>query len=142
MHVPYAPQCFPMIEVMIIYFWSLYFRRSMPASFAFLLGLFQDVLFGTPLGVTALSNMLLRSVVLAKRKDLFGQSFVVIWTFFAICAIAILCVKWLLFSLIYQQVFGSGASFFMQGALTVLLYPMMHQVFYLLKQRLGRAENA
>jgi rod shape-determining protein MreD len=118
----------PMLEVICIYYWGNHAPQLFPAWFVLLLGLLQDILYGTPLGMTALSNLFLFAAVLSQRRFLMREPFWVQWCGFLLFSFGIVVVKWLLAALLLPEVKLQGVMA-MQWLFTALLYPLAHSMF-------------
>ncbi|MCE3232201.1 MAG: rod shape-determining protein MreD [Rickettsiaceae bacterium] len=121
---------FPAIDVMLIFYFSLQKPQVVPTWFVFSLGLLKDIISGEPLGVNALSYLILRGLVVY-RTDFLRRSFVFVWQGFCVFAALVIIFKWLVFSFVYDSALGINAAC-MQFLLTVLLYPFFHSVFNLI----------
>ena len=51
LHIPEFSRVAPLLPLMAIYHWAIFRPRLLPAYAVFLIGLFQDILTGTPIGV-------------------------------------------------------------------------------------------
>lgn len=130
MHIAGASAFFPMVDVMVIYYWSSYRPQSMPDWFVFTLGILRDVLEGLTIGVSPCIYLLVRFLVTAS-KDLYKkQTFIIVWQGFAVVSLIAITGKWLLVSFILDKplVFNSAI---MQFVLSIAIYPIFHWLFSL-----------
>ena len=65
--------------LMSIYYWTVYRDNLMPAVAVFTIGLLQDILGGTPLGLSALVLLLGYALIRSQQRFLQGKSFIVHW---------------------------------------------------------------
>ena len=94
----------PVFGLVPAFAWAVIRPSVAPPLALLVLGLFQDLLWGTPLGLWALCLLGLHAVILLARASLSGQSFWVLWGWYGIgCALA----------------FGIGAAFETMAAGTV-----------------------
>ena len=94
----------PVFGLVPAFAWAVIRPSVAPPLALLVLGLFQDLLWGTPLGLWALCLLGLHAVILLARASLSGQSFWVLWGWYGTgCALA----------------FGIGAAFETMAAGTV-----------------------
>lgn len=118
----------PMLEVVFIYYWGIRYPKVFPAWFVVLIGLLQDVLYGTPLGMTSFSNIVLLSMVISQRKFLIKEPFWVQWGSFALFSFIISVVKWVL-ALILLHTMEVSNIVWIQWLLTWAIYIFVHTLF-------------
>lgn len=124
----------PALAMIAVYYWSIYRPDLLPAPAAFLIGVVQDVLAGTPLGMTALVLLLMRAVIISQRKVFVGESFLVGWWGFAIIAAGAALLTWLLASAWFLSILAADAIAY-QTLITVMLYPLFAWIFGRLQRR-------
>ena len=95
----------PLFILIAVYYWSLTRPHMLSLIVICLMGILFDLLAAYPLGITALALMAVHWLVTSQRKYLLGQSFRVVWAGMAIVAFSVAIVEWLLFSLLYGDVF-------------------------------------
>lgn len=132
--VPELVAVTPSFSVMAVYYWSIYRPDLLPAPAAFLVGLVQDVLGGGPVGMMALTLLLVHAVVVSQRRVFVGKSFFVGWWGFAIVAFGAALMTWLVASAWYTS-FAPAAPLFYQTLLTIALYPGVTWLFGQVHQR-------
>ena len=84
------PTLVPAVALAGVFFWSLFRPASMPAPAVFGLGLLQDLLGFSPLGIGVLTLLLVHGAALRVRRAVAKQSFLLVWL--AYCAFAALTV--------------------------------------------------
>src|SRR5262249_19168190 len=77
-------------------YWAIYRPDLFPASLAFAVGLIQDALMGTPVGLNALLLLSVHGVVGTQRRFFQGKTFVVVWSAFTMIAFGAAFVGWIL----------------------------------------------
>lgn len=112
------------LGVMAVFYWVIYRPDLLPPAAAFLLGLWQDILFGTALGVYALVFLVVHTVLVAQRRFFQGKSFVVVWWAFAIVASLASLLAWLLVVVLNGAWIAPTPAVF-QFLLTLALYPFV-----------------
>lgn len=129
----YAPLA-PGFVLMAAFYWTVHRPDLMRPWAIFFVGLLDDVLSGTPLGVNALILLFVHWAIMSQHKAFRGQSFVVVWLGFAMVAFG---AKLLL--AVLAPVVGYGwldpLILSVQYVLTVALYPPVAFI-------MGRAQRA
>ena len=119
----------------------------MPILLIFLLGLAADMLHNTPLGVHALTYMLLTLVAKSQAAALSGLSFLFHWGLFALAMTGFGAVKFLISLIGTPQVFDHSLRPAILQVLqlvltTILAYPFGHLVFSGLNRGLLKPPNS
>ncbi len=120
--------CRPMIQLMLVFFFALYRPYFYPYWFLFLIGMFYDAVLGLPLGMNALTNILLKAVVLAIRNKYLRAPFGAIWVQFLVLISAVVLLQWFIMSVTYGHFFN-GNIVAIQLLLSMALYPFFHRLF-------------
>jgi rod shape-determining protein MreD len=110
--------------LMAVVYWAVYRPELMPNVLAFALGLFLDILVGTPPGLNALLLVLARAVVVTQARVFRGTSFPVLWCGFALVALAAAMLTWLLSSALSLTALTPDPVLY-QAGLTVALFPFL-----------------
>jgi len=123
-HVPGLAIATPAFALMAIYHWTIYRPDLLPASGVFILGLVLDLLNGTPyLGLSSLTLLIARSLVLAQRPYIINRAFAVVWAGFLGNAAVIIGIEWLLTSVLSAMPLGSR-PFAFQAIVTAAAFPI------------------
>lgn len=134
----YAPIA-PVMALMSIYHWAIYRPNLMPLSAIFILGLMQDLLVGTPLGLYILVFLTVYGLALSQRRFFAGKSFFIYWLGFAIIAFAAAVESWVLASAWNLALLDFKAVFF-QYLLSLGIFPIIAWVFLRWQQSLLQQE--
>jgi len=114
----------PNLTLMVVFYWAIYRPDLFPAAVAFAIGLVQDALMGTPMGLNALVLLAVYGVVTTQRRFFQGKSFAVIWSAFLFVAFAAGFLGWLV-----MVAFGAALIDPMPGIfaalLTIVIYPLV-----------------
>ena len=86
LHIPGLSRVAPLLPLMAVYHWAAFRPRLLPAYAVFLIGLFQDILTGAPIGVNAFVFLAVYGAVLSQKRFLIGKSFFILWLGFALIA--------------------------------------------------------
>jgi rod shape-determining protein MreD len=119
-----GPDIFPMLTLTAIFYWTIYRPDLTPPSLMFFIGLTQDILLGTSIGLMAAIFLGFYAITLTQRKVFIVKTFYVSWLGFAvISAIAFISI-WVFSGLLSESYVVSIAPF-VQYLLTVLSFPMI-----------------
>jgi rod shape-determining protein MreD len=137
-----APQTLaPLATVCVFYFWTLYRPDLMTPLAVFAIGVMIDALGGMPIGLTSLSLLIVRSLLLTGQRFLLAQPFLVIWACFVLVVVAVGTVRWLLASLWWGRLFALEPVL-LEAVLTVAIYPIVGWMLARLHQHLSVAPHA
>ncbi len=107
----------PALTVIAIYYWGIYRPDLTPIVAIFAIGMFQDMVAGTPLGLTSLVLITVHAVAASQRRFFHGKTFLV---------------EWWGFMLVAPRPLG------FQLLLTITLYPALAWLFARVQQHLLR----
>jgi len=114
----------PMFSVAAIFFWVVARPSLMPPAAVFGVGLLQDVLSGGPLGLWALTLLIVQYLAFSLRRFIIDQSFVLGWVGFSAIVLGAAAMAWV-GACIYYGVIFSVLPISVQAALTILVYPAL-----------------
>jgi rod shape-determining protein MreD len=123
-HVPGLARVAPMLALMAVYYWAIYRPDLLPAYAVFALGLLQDSLSGTPMGVQAVVFLTVYGVLLTQRRFFAGKSFVIVWLGFAVVAAGAAAETWILVSAFHVTLMEPTAVLY-QYAVTAGAFPLL-----------------
>ncbi len=124
----------PLIPLVVVYFWSLYSPRHLPAASIFLIGLAQDLLSGGPLGLWPAVYLAVQYVAMSQQSYFVGREVHVVWMGFAVAAASVSIILWLFMSLLSSTLLPLGGLAF-QMLTTIAVYPVFAIVFGKLHRR-------
>jgi rod shape-determining protein MreD len=127
-HIPEFSRVAPLLPLMAVYHWAIFRPKLLPAYAVFLIGLFQDVLTGTPIGVNALVFLIVYGVVLSQKRFFIGKSFLILWLGFSIIAAGASVISWAAVSLFYVTLVEPRTVFF-QYLMTLGFFPAVAWLF-------------
>lgn len=126
--VPGYTAVVPAYTAMAAFYWAV-FRPDLQPPFAlFLVGVLQDILAATPLGMTALSLMVVHGLAVSQRRAFLGKPFVLAWFGFLLIHALAAFLVWFLASLLAIRLVGPEPAVF-QYLMTVTLFPVVAWVF-------------
>ena len=126
--LPGQAELWPVYACACVYFWSLYRPASLPAPVVALVGVLLGLLGLSPLGLWAVLLLVLQGVVLAARRRLVAQPFLLTWLVF--CGLATACsgLAWLLEALLTLQMLPAQ-PLVIEALFSVGLYPAVAGCF-------------
>lgn len=128
MYIPYFGPMSGNIGVMAVFYWVVYRRDLFPASAAFCLGLWQDIIVGTPLGLNALVFLAVHMLVAPQRRFFQGKGFTVVWWAFAIVAFLATLLGWLLM-MVLNTAWLPPLPVLLEFLFTIAVFPFLTWVF-------------
>ncbi len=137
MHIPSFGTVSPILALIAVYYWPIFRPDLMPSLAVFGAGLFQDILFDTPLGAFALIFLLVRMFIVSQRRFFVDNSFVAMWSGFMLVTAGSLATIWLIVSL-FNVAFISSTAVAVQFFLTLFLFPCFAWLFSRVQRALPR----
>jgi rod shape-determining protein MreD len=114
----------PAFALMAVFHWTIYRPDLLPPVTVFIAGLLLDLLNGTPyVGTSALSLLLVRTVLMGQRRFFINRLFPVLWAGFLGTAAAVVVFEWALVSALHGAPLGAR-PFIFEAALTVASFPV------------------
>jgi len=118
----------PGFTAMATFYWAVFRPDLQPASALFLIGVLQDILTGTPLGLTAVSLLLLHALALSQRRALVTKPFLLTWVGFMVILLPVAVLAWVMMSALQFRLIGPEPAVF-QYLVTVLGFPVVAWAF-------------
>ncbi len=128
LHITGLARVAPLLPLVAVYHWAIYRPRLLPAFAVFLIGLLQDPVSGTPIGVNALVFVGVYGIVLSQRRFFAGKSFAVVWLGFAVIAAGASLLSWILVSALNAALVAPRAVVF-QYLVTLGVFPLLAWIF-------------
>jgi rod shape-determining protein MreD len=135
LRLPGASFIVPTLALMAVYYWSLHRTDLLPATAVFVIGFFQDILTGVPMGLNAFILLGVFGICVTQRRFFYNKSFAVVWWGFMVVAAAALLVEWVLMS-IYLEALISLKPVIFKYLATVALYPPVAWLFVIVQRSL------
>lgn len=139
----YFKQYTPFYELIVIFFWCSFLPRSMPIIFLILVGLFRDFLLMTPLGISAVSFVLLKLMIAQQEVLIKDRSYFVTFMLFLV-DVLIICILQILVLLMISSIdfFVLVKIFFSRIPPTLMLYVPASWFFHSMFKILSSKEDA
>lgn len=133
-YIPGYAALTPVFTLMAAYHWTIYRPDLLPPLALFAIGLTEDLLAGSPIGINALLLLLSRSAVLGYRRYFVNRSFPFVWTGFTLLTVVALSGLWALHCILNLGFFDFRFTV-IRAALTIAIFPLASFL-------LGRAQRA
>ncbi len=114
----------PAFTLMAAYHWTIYRPDWLPAPLLFLIGTIQDLLSGGLLGVTAVTLLLARAIVLPHRHYFVDRPFPFIWAGFTLLTGGAMLFSWTLHSLLAAELLELRGPV-LRAVLTISVFPIV-----------------
>jgi rod shape-determining protein MreD len=124
----------PVFTLMAAYHWTIYRPDLLPPVALFAVGLTEDLLAGSPVGVNALLLLLTRFAVLGYRRYFINRNFPFVWSGFTLLTITAMFGLWALHCILDLSLLDFRATV-IRAALTIAMFPLASIT-------LGRAQRA
>src|SRR5580692_865795 len=124
----------PVFTLMAAYHWTIYRPDLLPPMALFAIGLTEDLLAGSPIGVNALLLLVTRIAVLGYRRYFVNRNFPFVWTGFTLLTVAAMLGLWALHCLLDLSLLDFRNAV-IRAALTIAMFPLASFM-------LGRAQRA
>ncbi|MEI6984521.1 MAG: rod shape-determining protein MreD [Rhodospirillaceae bacterium] len=128
LYLPGYDRVAPCLALMSVYYWAIHRPDLIGPSMAFAIGLLQDMVAGTPLGLTALVLVLCHLVVVYQRSFFLANSFVMLWVGFVFIKVGATFVECVAYTILNMKLAPLAAPM-AQTLLTVALFPMFAWLF-------------
>jgi rod shape-determining protein MreD len=120
------------IQYILVYYWSLRRPESLGYGFIFLSGLISDVVFGSPLGINALTLLIIAGVATYVRLVTVRITLINDWISFIP---ALLLANFAYFISLYFSNYNIDYSIlFLNSLFTFIFYPFLWGIFSLIQQ--------
>jgi rod shape-determining protein MreD len=113
----------PVFTLMAAYHWTIYRPDLLPPVALFAVGLTEDLLAGSPVGVNALLLLLTRVAVLGYRRYFINRNFPFVWTGFTLLAVVVMFGLWALHCVLDLS-FLDFRNAVIRAALTIAIFPL------------------
>jgi rod shape-determining protein MreD len=112
----------PALALMAVYHWTIYRPDLLPAFALFAIGIGEDLLAGSLVGIDPLTLLVTRAVVLHSRRHFVGRPFPFVWAGFTLVAGGTLLGLWALHCLLEFSLINPRNTVF-RMVLTIAVFP-------------------
>lgn len=123
----------PFLTLIGVYYWSVFKPELLPVSVVFVLGLLQDILLGSPLGLMSLLLVVVQQFIFFQGRRFLERDFLFNWFVFVMLVIGFGFLSWAITS-VYFRVFLDYWGVLGQILLTIAFYPIITWVLGLAKK--------
>ncbi len=123
-NIPLIGDIMPFLTLIGVYYWSVFKPELLPVSVVFVLGLLQDILLGSPLGLMPLLLIVVQQFIFIQGRQFLERDFIFNWFVFVMLVIGFGFLSWAITSL-YFRVFLDYLSVIGQILLTIAFYPVI-----------------
>lgn len=134
-HVEGISAFIPAFDLIIIFYWSVYKPKLLGPIFIMSLSLLEDIIYGMPLGITSLLNVIAQYIITSQRRYFLKEPFGFIWFGFGVFCLGMILMKWAVIGILHKKLYFAN-YIIMQWLLSVAIYPMMHSFFSKIYQSL------
>lgn len=123
-NIPLIGDIMPFLTMIGVYYWSVFKPELLPTSAVFILGLLQDVLLGSPLGLMPLLLIIVQQFIFFQGRQFLERDFIFNWFVFVMLVIGFGFLSWGIASL-YFKVLLDYFGVLGQILLTIAFYPVV-----------------
>ena len=127
-HIPGYMAVAPVLPLVSIYHWAIYRPNLLPVFTVFILGLMQDFLMGTPVGLYVLVFLTVYGIVLSQRRFFAEKSFIFYWFGFGVISLLASIESYLLGS-VWNVVFLDLNAAIYQYIILLGMFPTLAWIF-------------
>lgn len=127
----------PHLALICVFYWAVHRPDLMPAWSVFLLGLFQDLLTGEPLGVGSFTLLFGYGIIVSQRRFLVSFGVPLLWLSFAVTAFIVMAIAWLASIVLMWRLLSPAPQIF-QFSMSVAVYPLFAWILARTQQSLIR----
>ena len=133
--IPHYGAVAPMLSLCGVVYWTLSRPQLMPASIAFVLGLIQDIVGMSPMGLHALLYVVAWAMVDQQRKFLYGRPFILLWLSFCLVVVVVQSLAWTSYSLLHMIVVAAQPAI-VSALLTMTAFPVVATIAMMIDRAL------
>lgn len=130
----------PWLPLLIVYLYAVYDTNAIPTVVIFAAGIFQDLLYGAGIGIWATAYLAIQYLVYSQQEYLDGRQPRVVWAAFAVGAMIIAFIIYVLRSFLAVGFQPLGPLLY-QLFITIAVYPLVSMLFFWLRARRVMAED-
>ncbi len=126
--IPLTSSFITNIDLMVVYFWSIYSDKFCSKIFLIFFGLVHDTIYGLPTGMTSFFCLLFSFVLSSERNIFHSESFLMMWLGFAVFSFFAVIFKSIIFFFLSDQIIFSDVIFY-NWLISSLSYSIIHFIF-------------
>ena len=127
----------PSLTLACVVCWSAWRPELLPYIAVFAIGVFEDLLRGTPIGLSALVLLFAAGFVRSQAKALHGRPFGILWAFFGVVAMVAGALQWVVLLLLMGGAVAPWPAIF-QFVVTIAVFPPLAWLLSRLRRAMAR----
>lgn len=128
----------PQFFIAALFYWITFRPHFMPHIVIFSIGILQDIFHGFPMGLHALTYLVIGQIILSQRRFLTAQTFPVFWAMFGLVILLQAGVKSVLF-ITFTPVSPDWLSIAISSGLTFIMFPLLMMILNLSHKTLSES---
>lgn len=133
-HIPFSHFLRPDVAMACIYFWTFYRADLFSVAAVVALAILTDMLSASPLGLNLFAYLCVYLLTKVFANYINSGSFIISWVGFALIALFVFGIKWLLMSC-YVRTFLGFNNILLTLLTTLLIYPLIARINIFLQNR-------
>jgi rod shape-determining protein MreD len=106
----------------------------------FIFGILQDIMMGTPLGITPITLVTFQLVIDYYKRFISKKSFNIIWLGFALSSLYTILLQLIILYIFLSYSLSQLLFLLQQWYFTCLVYPIMHYIFDLIVKKCNMSQ--
>lgn len=123
-NIPLISDIMPFLTLIGVYYWSVFKPEMLPVAAVFVLGIIQDILLGSPLGLMPLLLIIVQQFIFIQGRQFLERDFVFNWFVFVMLVIGYGFLFWAITSLYFRTILDYW-NILGQILLTIAFYPII-----------------
>ena len=124
LHLPDGEVIKPMLVLACVYYWTIYRPDLMSMFLVFLIGIFQDLLYGSPIGISSFVYLIIAFLVGTQRRFFHGKTFGIVWWGFMVVAVLAAFLSWIVFCILVKD-YVSPMSHIFRYLMSLAWFPIV-----------------
>ena len=130
LHLPDGEAIKPMLVLGCVYYWTIYRPDLLSMFTIFFIGIFQDLLYASPLGISSFVYVIVAFLIGVQRRFFHGKMFGIVWWGFMIVGLLAAILSWLVFC-IYAQSYVTPMPYLFRYLMSLAWFPILFVVLVL-----------
>jgi rod shape-determining protein MreD len=114
----------PFLTLIGVYYWSVFRARRLPIWTVFILGMLQDILLGSPIGMMSLLLIVVQQIIFIQGRQFLERDFIFNWVVFVMLAFGFGVASWGIASLYIREILDFW-NVLGQVLMTIAFYPVI-----------------
>jgi rod shape-determining protein MreD len=123
-NLPLISDIMPFLTLIGVYYWSVFKPEYLPIWVVFILGVLQDILMGSPLGLMPFLLIIVQQFIFFQGRQFLERDFIFNWFVFVILVIGFSSLSWGITSLYFRALLDYW-DIIGQILMTIAFYPVI-----------------